>query len=195
MGYELVIRPRTPDKSFDAREIVALVESRESRVEGKQADDAPEAAGQSEAAPDPVPESWTIPNGEARFHARLYRVGEQVRGADFEVPFGGTEEEFRRVLACLLNAAKSLDGLVFDPQLGKELVEASTDEVVARWRQAQVWASDIVGNAEDHRGVLEFAPPPPLLTRRGKATLLVVGGFLAVYWILSTLVELLAETK
>ena len=270
MGYELVIRPRTPDQNLDgpallarlevlaregvSAEVDATAESRESGVESSaesrepvsasppvhgdapveesvdatvesrepvsatppapgpspgeesgtsspdaKAGGAPAADAQplGDSAPPPAPaaESWTIRNGEARLSARLFRVKAAIRGADFEVPFGGTEEEFRRVVACLLDAAKSVEGIVFDPQLGKELLAASTDEVVARWRQAQVWAADIAGTAEDHRGVLEFAPPPPLLTRKGKAALLVAGGFLAVYWVLSAVVELLTDVK
>lgn len=233
LGYELVIRPRTPDQNLDgpallarlkalaregvSAEVDATAESREpvsatppapgpppgeesgtsspdAKVGGAPAADA-QPLGDSAPPPAPAAESWTIRNGEARLSARLFRVEAAIRGADFEVPFGGTEEEFRRVVACLLDAAKSVEGIVFDPQLGKELLAASTDEVVARWRQAQVWASDIAGTAEDHRGVLEFAPPPPLLTRKGKAALLVAGGFLAVYWVLSAVVELLTDVK
>jgi hypothetical protein len=135
---------------------------------------------------------WTLANGKARLIARLYRADGEVRGVDLEVPFGGAEEELRRALEYAMTLADQLGALVFDPQLGREVVRSSIEDVVARWRQSQAWAADVTGEVSDERGVLEVKPPPPLLSRRAKAVLLIVAGFIVLYVLLNAIMDLLS---
>ena len=79
----------------------------------------------------------------------------------------------------------------FDPQLGREVGRGAADEVVARWRQSQDWMVDVAGSYDDRRSLAEFTPPPPLINRGSKIVLIIIGGFIALYWLIGTLADFL----
>jgi hypothetical protein len=128
-------------------------------------------------------------NGKGRVEVRLYRVEDAIRGADFDVPFPGSEEELRRAYDFLQQVAESLEALVFDPQLACEVGKGTVDDVVARWRQSQSWMVDVAGNVEDPRSLGDLVQPEPILNRRNKVILTVVGGFIVFYWLVETIAD------
>ena len=210
MGYALVIRSRSAEKPLAEELVAARLD--EAAVTGvPQAPPAlqaaPTASPMSPAAvlpaPAPAPAAaapadtakptqgpWTLRNDRARIEARLSRDS-SFRGADFEIPFGGAEDELRRAFQFIVRLADSQGATVFDPQLAREVGLGAEEDVVVRWRRSQDWAVDIAGAVEDNRSMQAIVPPPPLLSRRNKVLLLIAGGFILVYWIVSSIADLL----
>jgi hypothetical protein len=212
VGYELHIRTTGPDKAIDGGALAA-------RLDALQASGVPElptppvavpatpatAAATPPAAPAPVPAAtpapavasslnpgpWSAKNGKGHLDVRLCFVDKILRGADFDVAFGGSEDEMRRAFACVVQTAEAVGVVVFDPQLGREVGRGAADEVVARWRQSQDWMVDVAGNYDDRRSLGEFAARPPLVNRSTKIVLVIIGGFIAIYWLIGTIADLL----
>ena len=192
MGYELLIRSAGPDKPLDLSALAA-------RLDALQASGLPSTPDPVAATPPVAPTTpashtagpWSVPNGKGRLEARLFSVEGTPRGADFDVPFGGSEEELRRAIALILGSAETLAAVVFDPQLGREVGKGAVDEVVARWRQSQDWMVDVAGSYDDTRSLGEFTAPPPLVNRRSKIVLAILGGFIVIYWLIGRISDFL----
>ena len=185
MGYEILIRKSRPDAPLPE---AALAASLEEAARTGLPEPPPK---ESPAAPSPaaIPASagagpWSLANGKARVGARLAREDASLTGADFDVPFGGSEDELRRAFLFVAALAESTGAAVFDPQLGREVGRGAVEEVVARWRQSQSWMVDVAGTYEDSRSLAAIEPVPPLVSRRAKIILLLLGAFLAVYWLI-----------
>lgn len=133
--------------------------------------------------------AWTLANGRASLRARLYRGEAGLLGADLEVPFGGAEEELRSAVDFALLGAQELGATVFDPQLLREVSRESTEDIVQRWRLSQQWAVDVAGSAEDTRSTMALTPAPPLLQRRHKIALGILGLLVLLYEALGLLVD------
>ena len=199
MGYELAIRPRNQESPLQAAVLAARLE-RAAR-DGLDAEPPREAAAPAETAPTPPAEAapaspgpWSLPNGKARLAARIYRTETgAVGGVDFEIPLGGSEAELRDAVQFVLRCADDWSGLVFDPQLGRELTRATADDAVAKWRESQSYAAEISGLYDDPRGVVEFQAPPPVVSARAQGVLLLAAGFLVLYWLVGVLIESVAR--
>lgn len=205
MGYELLVRSAAPDAPLSLDALVARLQ--QAAVEGipqqqaqaaqgaSPAPSAPEPAAPADApAPAPAPASaggpWTLRNGKARVEAKLsFKEGGVLRGADVEVPFGGTPEEFTRALGFALGLAADLGGTLYDPQLAREIGKGGEESVLARWRESQAWMVDTVGVAEDHRSLGDLVEPPPLINSRNKVLLGIFGVLVTLYLIWSAFVS------
>jgi len=117
-----------------------------------------------------------------------------LRGADFDVPFGGTEDELRRAYAAACQLAEEFGAAVFDPQLGRELGKAGIEEVVTRWRQSQEWMVGVAGDYDDRRAEVDIPPPQPLINRRNKVVLAIIGIFAFLFWLIGTITEFIGPT-
>lgn len=135
---------------------------------------------------------WLIPNGgRATVRAALYRSDDRPGGADLEVAFGGSEEEFRRFFAFAVRTAEAVSALVFDPQQGRTVQGQDVDRGVETWRQAQAWAVDGSGTYEDSRCLMEIEPPRPAVSPRARTLLALGGGLLALYLVIRAIARAL----
>ncbi|HEY3450881.1 MAG TPA: hypothetical protein VGK67_31275 [Myxococcales bacterium] len=215
LGYELLLRSPAPDQPVAAEALVSrILEAVATGVPTRPS--APTAAASATAAtapapsaptpstqstqstdaapaaaplPNPLPQGpWTLKNGKGRVEVRLSRLegAEGLRGADFDVPFGGTEDELRTVYAFLLGLAEQLQLSVFDPQLATLVGKGSEESVVGRWQESQSWMVDTMGVMEDSRSLAPLTEPPPLVTRSNKILLAALGLLALLWWLWST---------
>jgi hypothetical protein len=197
VGYELHIRSSAPDRPVAQPALAASLDALQAAGLPETAAVPPPAPSTTTPAPPPPSTAaptagpWSVQNGKGRFEARLCFLDGAFRGADFDVPFGGSEEELRRVFACVVETAAALGAVVFDAQLGREVGKGAADDVVARWRQSQDWMVDVAGSYDDSRSLAEFAKPPPIVNRTTKIVLGIVAGFIALYWLIGAIADFL----
>jgi hypothetical protein len=184
VGYEWFLRAN-PGTTIPAGPLVAHLEQAHStgRFEISSEPSRPEPA--VPVVQDRGP--WSLPNGQTRVEARPWLDDTGLAGVDFDIPFGGSEEEMRKAFAFVTGLASSLQCLVFDPQLGREVGINSADEVISRWRASQGWMLDVVGGTPDNRAVAELAPTTPLIGWQVKVILVAAAGFATLLWLLDLL--------
>lgn len=208
MGYEILIRfhaDRPVSQEVLSARLAALAAAGIPEPKGPApAPDAPAATPPEAAAPAPASTEppatpaaapsapagagpWVAANLKGRVDLRLSHVDGNLRGADFDVPFGGTEDEFRRAFAAAHELAEQLGATLFDPQLGHEVGKAGVEEAVSRWRQSQDWMVGVAGTFDVSRSTQELTTAPPLITRRNKIVLGLVGFFIFILWLLDRL--------
>ncbi|MBI5547805.1 MAG: hypothetical protein HY901_28310 [Deltaproteobacteria bacterium] len=203
MGYELVIRSRTPHQPLSEADLTAVLcaaaDTGLPELPTEPFSLGSEAGAAAAPLPSPVAPAqqpscsgpWTLRNGKGRLVAQLSRLEGRFRGVDFEVLLPCEENELRRAYLFIQQLAETLGATVFDPQLAREVGRPSVDEVVGKWKQSQAWLVDVAGMIEDPRSLGEMASTPPLVSRRGLAVLAIAGGFAFVYWLIGAVAELL----
>ncbi|MGC4115787.1 MAG: hypothetical protein QM765_14535 [Myxococcales bacterium] len=207
MGYELLLRSPAPDQPVALEALVQKIQAavasgipaqspsapsapsapsnEPTAAPGPAASPAPAAAA---SVPTPIPVGpWTLKNGKGRVEVRLSKLegADGYRGADFDIPFGGTEEELRTALTYVLSLASELQLSAFDPQLAALIGKSSEESVVGRWRDSQNWMVDTIGVLDDSRSVAPLTEAPPLINRSNKIILGILGALALLWWLWS----------
>lgn len=225
MGYELLLRPPAPNLPVALDALVGklleaaangvpplaqvsppLAASASPTPPASPASPAPstpstpsiESAPAAPPLPSPLPLGpWTLKNGRGRVEVKLSKLegADGYRGADFDIPFGGTEEELRTAFAFVVSLADQLKLSAFDPQLANLVGKGSEEAVVDRWRSSKDWMVDTVGVLDDDRSVAPLTEPPSAINRTNKVILAIIGLLVLLWWIWSSLstADLLAE--
>jgi len=201
VGYELLLRSPAPDKPVLEEAL------REALIEALQAASLtgiPVATSPTEGgtvgevgAVAPAPEgkaTWSLPNCKGLVEARLSRgEGGALRGVDFDVPFGGTEDELRSAFLFVIDLCERLQLVVFDPQLACQIGRGSIEAVTGRWNQSRAWMRETVGVFDDPRSLAPIEEPAPMVTRGNKILLVVVGVIVFLLWLLTSLTPMSSD--
>ena len=170
MGYELYLRPASPDLPVPAPEAIEAA-LREAHVRGAEG-------------------AYVLPAGGAQVAVRWSRTDGELRGLDVEVPFGAPDSDFRAALLSVAQIGARLSLVLLDPQLGGEVTPARAEAVVGAWRSANTYAVDTAGVIEDARSAMPLAEPARLINPRTRLILIGLGALLAAYlvfdWLLGT---------
>ena len=129
-------------------------------------------------------------------HARLeiepvLDGGGRLREAFVELPFGAVAEEIGEAMKSLIEAAEANRFRAFDPQLGRSVTKADVPSITSRFQESSSYHVQYSGLSEDARQGLESASshlPPALVSPKGKALLVFIGVFLALYIIFRVVV-------
>lgn len=167
MRYELLLQPLDAAAPFEAERLDALLAARGAKV---------------------VPSGlriWNLKPGPVEL--KPLRDGQAVRGVELHVMLSEKTELISAALSEAATLARDANLRLYDPQLSRTV--GATDErlVVDQYLRTAKYAGEMLGVSEA-LGASYGPPPEPLTAKPGtKALMLVVGGLIALWFLMQIL--------